>query len=294
MARRENMKYSVFTVCMPEFTVEEAIEKLAEWGYDGVEWRVTNQQPSKDGKPGFWTGNHCTISLDEVVDRAKEVGRRCRAAGIEVTSIASYLSSDQLKDVERIFEACTRMDTSQARVGVPNYDGSVHYRRLFDKALADYAGVEKLARKYGVRANVEIHMGNITPSASAAYRFVSHFDPAHVGVIHDAGNMVTEGFENYQFGLELLGEYLAEVHVKNAAWSKGKTGPHGLRLWQRSWTELNEGQVNWAEVMTALKSVGYNGWLSLEDFSTRRPTAEKLPDALRLLKELEASVRVEA
>jgi sugar phosphate isomerase/epimerase len=283
------MKYSVFTVCMPEFTVEEGIDRLAQWGYGGVEWRVTNQKPSADGKPGFWSGNRCTIPFDEVLESAEAVGERCRAAGIEVAAIASYLKCDQIADVERIFHACVRMGAKQARIGVPGYDGTVHYRKLFSAALADYARVEKLARKYGIRANVEIHMGNIVPSASAAYRFVSHFDPACVGVIHDAGNMVVEGFENWRLGLELLGEYLQEVHVKNALWKKAGTGPEGQTLYERAWAELREGQVNWAEVMKALKSVGYGGWLSLEDFSTDRPTAQKLPDAINYMKQLEES-----
>ena len=59
--------------------------------------------------------------------------------------------------------------------------------------------------RHGVRALVEIHMGTIVPSASAAAQFCSRFDPRHVGVIHDAGNMVFEGFERYRMGLEVLG-----------------------------------------------------------------------------------------
>ena len=35
------MKHSVFTVAMPDYDVREAAKKLKEWGYDGVEWRVT-------------------------------------------------------------------------------------------------------------------------------------------------------------------------------------------------------------------------------------------------------------
>jgi len=283
------MKYSVFTVCMPEFTVDEAIGKLAAWGYDGVEWRVRNQRPSADGKPGFWDGNLCTIMLDEVVDKAESVGKRCRDAGLEVPSLASYLKCDELADIERVFVACGKMGAPQARVGVPGYDGTVNYRQLFDKAVEDYGEVEKLARKYGVRAAIELHMGNITPSASAAYRFVSHFEPKHVGVIHDAGNMVIEGFENYQLGLELLGEYLAEVHVKNAAWRKGGRGANGQQLYEPSSAELREGQVNWADMMRVLKSVAYDGWLSLEDFSTDQPTEEKLPQVLAYLKGLETT-----
>ncbi|GIX08239.1 MAG: hypothetical protein KatS3mg115_2642 [Candidatus Poribacteria bacterium] len=51
------------------------------------------------------------------------------------------------------------------------------------------------------------------------------FRPEQVGVIHDAGNMVHEGFENYQMGCELLGPYLAHVHVKNAAWVREAGDP---------------------------------------------------------------------
>ena len=282
------MKHSVFTVCMPDYPVEEGIDKLVAWGYEGVEWRVTNQGPSADGKCGFWAGNRCTISLDEVLEKAEAVGKRCRAAGLEVAAIAAYVKCDQLADVERIFKACVKMGAPQARVQVPGYDGKSHYRKLFDKARADYAKVEKLARQYGVRANLEIHMGNICPSASAAYRFVSGLDPKHVGVIHDAGNMVVEGYENHRLGLELLGEYLAAVHVKNAAMLKGARGPEGQQLYQRAWAELKEGQVNWAELIATLKVLGFSGWLSLEDFSTVRPTEEKLTGDLAWLRELEA------
>ena len=48
------MRFAVFTVGLPEFTPEEAVAELREIGYDGVEWRVTDQQPSADDQPGFW------------------------------------------------------------------------------------------------------------------------------------------------------------------------------------------------------------------------------------------------
>ena len=282
------MKYSVFTVCMPEYSVEEAVDKLVAWGYEGVEWRLTNQQPSADGKPGFWAGNRCTITMDEALDKAEAVGKRCRKAGLEVASIAAYVKCDAVADVEKVFEVCTRMGAPQARISVPGYDGKTHYRKLFEKARADYGVVEQLARKRKLRANFEIHMGNICPSASAAYRFASGFDPKHVGIIHDAGNMVVEGYENWRLGIELLGEYLAEVHVKNAVWVPAPAGAFGQKTFQRSWAELKDGEVDWAEVMAALKAVNYQGWLSLEDFSTARVSEAKLTDAIAYLRTLEA------
>jgi sugar phosphate isomerase/epimerase len=281
------MKYSVFTVCMPDYTVEHAIGKLAEWGYDGVEWRVTNQSPSASGKPSFWQGNLCTITLDEVLQRGASVRKLCEKARIEIVELAAYVKCHDLANVEKVFEACSRMGTKQARVGVPGYDGLVPYRKLFDEAQKHYAQVEKLARRTGVRALVEIHMGTILPSVSSAYRFVSGFDPACVGVIHDAGNMAVEGFENYRMGMELLGEYLALVHVKNAKLVKGDAGPAGVQTWKREWAELREGFANWADLIRAMKAVGYDGWLSLEDFTEKRSTEEKMTDAIGLLRELE-------
>lgn len=283
------MKYAVFTVCMPEFTVDEGIEKLVEWGYDGVEWRV-KQQPPADGAPGFWSGNRCTLSEDDLLDVARDVGQRCRDAGLEVCALASYLKADQTADVERLFEACNRMGTGCARVGLPPVGEHENFRDYFDRAVDEYGTVETLAKKHDVKALLETHHGTAIASASSVYRFVSHFDAKHVGVIHDAGNMVHEGFENYRFAFELLGEHLAEVHVKNATWQKtDETGPQGQAIWKASWDELKTGVVDWADVMGALKAVGYDGWLALEDFSTERPTEEKLPDALTYLKALEAS-----
>ncbi|MEZ4633203.1 MAG: hypothetical protein R2880_21235 [Deinococcales bacterium] len=61
---------------------------------------------------------------------------------------------------------------------------------------------------------IEIHHRTIVPSASAVYRLVSHFDPQHIAVIYDPGNMAYEGFEDYRMGLELWEPYLAHVHLK--------------------------------------------------------------------------------
>jgi len=292
------MRYAVFTVCMPEYTVEEGIEKLSAWGYDGVEWRVVNQKPSADGTrsigsgqaPGYWSGNRCTISLDALSELAASVGKRCRDAGLEVCSIASYLRCNELDAIDRVFEACTAMGAPAARVGLPAPEKDENFRDYFDRMVELYAPVEKLALKHGVRSLLETHHGTAIASVSSVYRFVSNFKPAAVGVIHDAGNMVHEGFESYRSSLQLLGEYLGEVHVKNGAWEPtGETGPLGQVLWKVTWAGLKDGVVNWADVMTALKGVGYDGWLAIEDFSTTHTTEQKLTGGLAYLKALEKS-----
>ncbi|WP_410842711.1 sugar phosphate isomerase/epimerase family protein, partial [Paraburkholderia sp. BR14264] len=127
----------------------------------------------------------------------------------------------------------------------------------------------------------------ITPSASAALRLVDGLDPAHVGVIHDLGNLVIEGQEDHLAAFELLGPYLAHAHVKNARWvDTGDTRADGSTVWQNEWAPLRTGQASVSEYLDALRQVGYDGWVTIEDFSTDLPLEARTADNLAYLKSL--------
>ena len=40
------MKYAIFTVSLPDWEPTQALESLKQAGYEGNEWRVTDQQPA--------------------------------------------------------------------------------------------------------------------------------------------------------------------------------------------------------------------------------------------------------
>jgi sugar phosphate isomerase/epimerase len=159
----------------------------------------------------------------------------------------------------------------QVRVGAGAPDGRP-YEELFAAAREFLEGVEDLARSHGVKALIEIHHRTICPSASLAHRLVSAFDPDLLGVILDPGNMAQEGFEDYRIGAEVLGPYLAHVHIKNSAFER----PAGGGVWEPRWAPLEDGVVDFGLVFEALEHVGYTGWLVMEDFSGVRPSREAL------------------
>ncbi|MFH0071154.1 sugar phosphate isomerase/epimerase family protein, partial [Peribacillus sp. NPDC056705] len=136
--------------------------------------------------------------------------------------------------------------------------------------------VEELARTYDVKAIVETHHLTITPSASLAHRLVSSFNPDQIGVLYDPGNMVHEGYENYRMGLELLGPYLAHVHVKNGGYQQHKAEDGSSSTWSSGWVALNHGAVPWSQVIQDLESVGYDGYYGVEDFSGTYSSGEML------------------
>ena len=270
------MRFAVFSVGLPEHTPEEAVALLRDAGYDGVEWRVVDQQPSADGRPGFWRGNRCTWPLATLLDDAPRLKALTDGAGLAMPVLGTYATCHDLNAVERAMRGAQLLGVPQLRVNAGSYDGTKSYLAMRGESLARYREVESMARSHGVRALAELHHRSLLPSASAAAAFLSGFDPQHVGVIHDAGNFVYEGFEQYRLGLETLGPYLAHVHLKSARWRSVGKRPDGSTEWQAEAAPLTEGIVDLTALFRALRQVGYDGWVSFEDFSTERPVAERL------------------
>jgi len=94
--------------------------------------------------------------------------------------------------------------------------------------------------------------------------------------------MVFEGFEDYRIGTELLGPYLAHVHLKNAAFDR----PEGGGTWRPRWAPLEDGVVDFERLFEALRLAGYDGWLVMEDFSAARPSREALRHNLEFVRGL--------
>ncbi len=284
------MKYSIFTVSLPDLAPQDALREMKNAGYEGVEWRVVDQGASADGKPGFWSGNLCTWPLKSFVDDADKIRKLAVSAGMEMPCVGTYVNCENLEAVETAMKGTAKIGAKKLRVGVPAYDGKSSYLKIRDRAVGQYREVAELAKKHGLRALIEIHMGNITPSASAASAFVHNFDPAYVGVIHDAGNMVYEGYEQYGIGMEMLGQYLAHVHIKNSRWEVSGTRTDGSTGWKAVSAPFDKGIVDIAVLLKALKNVGYDGWISFEDFSTEDTTLQRLKKNIEFVKNVEASL----
>jgi len=281
------MKVGVFTVGLPDLTPEEAVSELAGAGYDGVEWRVARvPEEVRNEEPSFWGNNLCT--LEPVMEEAERGRHLAEVAGLEIPGLGTYIGVGDLEATEEAMRFAKTAGAPQVRVGVSRPDGGRPFREMLGESRAYLEEVEKLAGEHGVKALVEIHHGTICPSASLAHRLVDGLDPGRVGIIYDPGNMVHEGFEDYGMGLDLLGPYLAHVHLKNAAYDR----PEGGGVWTARWSPLEDGVVDFGRLFEGLARVSYDGWLVIEDFSAARPTREALRHNLDFVRSLHAGQQV--
>ena len=280
------MKLSVFTVATPDLTPEELTRTAKEAGLDGVEWRFKEVPPDAVYEPpSFWRNNLCSIdpSLSEAeLLRFKQV---TEAQGLEVVSVTPYLNSLNLEETERVFHVARLLGAKMIRVGVAGYDGNKSYPELYETTVQYLKEAERMAKRYGVKGVVETHHKTISPSISLAHRLVSNCDPEHIGVLFDPGNMVHEGYECFKMGLQLLGPYLASVHVKNTIWTPDGSREDGTTGWRSEWSPLRSGIVDFGNLLQDLKSVGYEGYLGIEDFSGQYSSKELLSEFAQFIKE---------
>jgi len=282
------MRYSATTVMLPEYNMEETAELLKRTGYDGAEWRVRRIPEDQRGKPyNAWGNVKNDLTPEKLVKEAERLVRVCSDNGISIAGLATNARADQLDDIRLLAEGSAACKAPFFRVGATrNYNRTVSYNELYKEAVDAYSRALDITRSYKTRIAVEIHGGTIMVSASLAHRVVSNFDPKDIGVIYDTNNMTREGFECYKMGLELLGPYLAHVHVGNHVPKPGKTLPDGTVEWVWEGASLAAGLTHYRQVMADLKAVGYSSFISLEDFRPM-PAEEKLREGLNYLKSIE-------
>lgn len=274
------MKFSVFTASTPDWQPEEAARILAAQGWDGIEWRITDQNDAPE--PGFWAGNRASWPLTGLEESLPEIARITRESGLEFSGIGGYARCDNHADVERLLAATAELGARQVRVTVPPR-GDGNYRDVFAAARTDFEWVAGRAAEHGVKALVELHHRTISASASAAFRLVDGLDPAHIGVIHDLGNLVIEGQEEHVSAFQLLGPYLAHIHVKNVGWYPAET-VDGVVRWEERWETLADGQADVGAYFASLAEIGYDGWVTLEDFSTAVPLEQRTRENLAFVR----------
>jgi sugar phosphate isomerase/epimerase len=191
------------------------------------------------------------------------------AAGLQISSLNCSLQPDRREDIALIFRAAADRGLGLVKVDVSPYDVRDPYEPLLARAREHWAALVPLAREHGVKAVAEVHPKIVCHCPSAMRRMLDGLDPQWVGAIYDPGNMVYEGWEDPWEAVDILGPYLAHLHVKNLGWRRTPEGK-----WECPCLALSEGQVDWPEVCRQLARVGYEGWGILEFLTSEMDNAE--------------------
>ena len=258
------------SVMLPDWEMEETFERVAGHGLAAVELRVRDNPPGNPA-PSYWGRHLADVSPANLQQKVPAIRAAAARTGVRVCALAPRLWVDNQEVVDAVLDGAHAIDPEappMVRLSPPGYDRTRPYAEQF---AAVREGIERLlpqARARGVKLLYEIHVGTVAMSAARAHALLDGLDSAHVGAIFDLPNMSRVALEDTRQGMELLGPYLTYCHIGGSRPVAGDADAHGQRQWSWEFCPLQEGIANIPQVIADLRSVGYSGYLSIEDFST--------------------------
>jgi L-ribulose-5-phosphate 3-epimerase len=258
------LKPAVYSRILDHRSLAAAAEAAADIGYDGLE--VMGREPH--------------LPADTTVETARTLRERFDELGLSVpciyTSTGGYVDrtdeerAAELDALEPFLELAATLDCPIVKHGV----GGPPEHRAGDadyEVAAEWLGrAADRAAEHGRQVGLEIHAGTLTESAEGTAKLIDMTDRENVVAIHDAGNMYIAENDFGARSVEVLGDRLAHLHVKDLAPVEDETlpgafttgTPSGERTFQHR--HLGEGAVDHAELFGALADADFDGYASDE------------------------------
>ena len=209
------------------------------------------------------------VSPDNIVDKAPAIRAAAERSGVRVAALAPKCLIDEEDEIRKLFVGAVAIDAENPpliRIGAPRHDRTQAYMPQFLAARSGFAQVAELAGEYGVKVLYEIHTGTMAVTCSRALELLRDLDSERIGAIYDVPNMLRVGLEDTRMGMEVLGPYMAHVHIGNGVLQAGERDENGQQKWQWAFCALEEGVADIPQIIEDLRDLGYAGYVSLEEF----------------------------
>jgi len=251
------MKKALSTWCFPgEYGLNNMLDATKKAGFDGIELTLAFDDP--------------TAYLHDASTEAdyKNVLDACAARGFKPHALASgsFIWSPITQNGEEGEKAMSRAKKAihiAASLGIDTLlmvpgaaTETVSYATAYDRAGNLIVELGKYAQPLGVSLALENVWQKFLLSPLEFRAFIEGVNLPNVGAYFDIGNVVNIGFPEHW--IDILGSHIKRVHLKD--YKSGSGDWFGF-----TWPLL--GSVNWPSVMSALRGVGYDGWLTCETAS---------------------------
>jgi len=267
------MKLMMFSKPLQTMSIAEAGRVIRDLGFEGVDLTV---------RPG----GH--VLPEDVRDSLPVAVRTLADLGLQVPLITTAITAADEPYAADIFKAAAEAGVPEIKLGYWRYQGFGTFRQAMDAIARQLDGIEELARRTGVRANIHTHSGDfMSASPFIVWYWIKDRDPAAIGAYVDAGHIVVEGgVSTWKMALDLLRDRITLLAVKDMGWQQVEDSSLGKKRWVARVMPLDQGVVPWPEVFTCLREIGFDGWVSVHSeyrgsHSWRDLTVEELIEQTR-------------
>jgi L-ribulose-5-phosphate 3-epimerase len=255
-------------------------KSISNWAFSGGAGLHERMQQAKDaGFEGYEVtlGDEGELTLSTSEADARRVAQTAADVGIEIASVATGmlwrfpLTSNDAGEVRqgktivrKAIELAAWLGTDAILVVPGTVTAEVPYDVAIKRAQEALAELAPEAAAAKVCLGVENVWNKMLLSPLEMRDFVDALASPWVRVYFDVGNVLVSGFP--QHWIRILGERICRIHVKDFHTAVGNiTG----------FTTLLAGDVDWPEVVKALREIGYDSYVTAE-LSPYRTHSEQL------------------
>jgi hexulose-6-phosphate isomerase len=249
---------SVWSFSLAQGNLLDVFKLAKKAGFEGVEVAL-----AEDGE----------LNLDTSDSELNHIRQKAADSGIQLYSVASglywkySLTSDDVKQRNKAQSILKKQldtaaglgcDTILLVPGAVSVDfapelGIVDYETAYNRAAETLKEMVLHAEKLKVSIGVENVWNNFLLSPLEMRNFIDSIGSEYIGSYFDVGNVLHNGHPEQW--IKILGTRIKKVHLKD--YRKAAGGLAGF-------VDLLAGDVNWPAVMTAFKTIGYDGWVTGE------------------------------
>lgn len=240
-----------------ETPFEEMFAQIKAAGFEGIELNLDNP------------GSAHALTFDTSAAELAAIKALSEKHKLPVVSISSSLYAGNMgsaDEKQRAFAAkilLRQLDLAQAldATGILVVPGgisdTVSLKTAWENSLMTLKALKKDIEAKKIFVGVENVWNCFFNSPFDMVRFIDELDCKYIGAYFDVGNVAE--FSDPENWIEILGERIGKIHVKDFKRNNG-TYSGG------DWVDLLSGSVNWPKVVPALKTAGYDGYLTAEVF----------------------------
>lgn len=242
------MKLAFTTLACPDWSLEQALEAVRRYGYDGIELRLLD-------------GALIEPTLDDAARR--RVACACRDAGVAIVCVDTSVRiaqpdgtarAEQVRDGLAMLDLAAEWQAPLIRVFAGPPEGTAPEQAIAG-AVECLRPLAERGHELGVAVALETHDAFARSEAVAAV--LRETPGSGAGALWDILHPYRMG-EAPDETLERLRPRLLHVHIKDGRRPAGGNDTN----WEL--TALGEGDVPVRDILAALRRSGYDGWLAVE------------------------------
>lgn len=200
-------------------------------------------------------------ALDDLPRAAEALGK----SGVKIGMLTTQITSADSPHTEPLLRTAAALGVRYYKLGYFTYRQFGSLRRLREEALARLRDLAAMNMELGIKGGYHNHSGSYLGANLHDISWLMDRLPHEaMGAYFDGAHSMIEGSGgSWKLGIDLLGERIIMLAVKDFYWSDGQTGLVKGRRHTARTCPLEQGQTRWPEMLTLLNHLDFNGPVSL-------------------------------